>query len=588
MPPVTLQNLLEWLQAASLPAELRGDPLREVRGLAYDSRQVQPGDAFFCIPGLKTDGHNFAAEAIGRGAAALVVQRWIEDEPSPSPGPQSADGSAQGGFPRVQAPSQLRVADPRLALALISSRFYHVPSASLGLVGITGSNGKTTTAHMAEAILAAAGQRTGLIGTIWTKVAGKAEPAVRTTPESLDLQRLFRRMADASVTWAVMEVSSHALALQRVAGAEFDMAVLTNITRDHFDFHGDFTNYLETKLRLFFGLGAGEGPVLHPGTGGAARSSCKPLQKTAILNHDDPNATHFIRAARSHGNRLVAYSIAPLSRSSLGTYDAAVWAEAVHLHPLCSQFVACYSGFPGRRLRAGRVLIHLPVPGRFNVYNALAAMSVGLAAGVPAATIAAALRTLPPIPGRYEVIDEGQPFSVLVDFAHNPAALTNILQVPAPSPAGRRIIVFGAEGGKDQGKRPLMGEAVARHADYAILTTDNAPTEDPRAIAAQVEAGILRALEPQAALGAAAVSSGGVGPGSGAPAVDPGLPGPSRLRHYEVVLDRRQAIRQALSWAEPGDLVIIAGKGNEAFQVFADRKIPFDDRQVVRELLRHP
>lgn len=597
-----LRTLLEGLRLHGLSVEVEGPAEAEISGLAYDSRAVQAGDVFFCIPGFRMDGHDFAVEAVRRGAAALVVERWLSEAASVP---------------------QARVRDARLALALLSDYFYGHPSAALGVAGITGSNGKTTTAHMAEAIFTAAGYRPGLIGTVVNRIAGEAEPSTRTTPESLDLQRLLRRMVDAGAAWVAMEVSSHALALHRVAGILFDIAVLTNITRDHFDFHQDFEHYLEAKLKLFMQLGGkagGGGPGAKPG---------KLAVKTAIVNADDPHAEAFVRAARIHPNRVVGYTLSPPSRGARILYDGMVWAESIRLHPFCAEFIVRFSGAWPRGLSRyartrllQRMVLHIPLPGLLNVGNSLAAVAVGLSAGVSPQHIVAGLQGLPPIPGRYEIIDEGQDFAVLVDFAHNPDALATILQVPPPSRRGRRIIVFGAEGGKDQGKRPLMGQAVALHADYAIVTSDNAPREDPANIARQIEVGIRAVLDgydgPLGGRGSPFEGNNGSpddrgGRDSGPSGLDAsllgsgtshwfpaaGFPVPAaipvparvpqspRLVSYEVILDRREAIRHALAVARPGDLVIIAGKGHEAFQVLGGQRLPFDDRQVVRELLHH-
>lgn len=487
--------LADLIQA--LPERLvhgQGDRL-EITGVAYDSRQVAPGDVFVCVRGLKADGHQFAAGAVQRGAVAVVVDHLLE-------------------LPASVA--QVMVPDTRLALALLGAAFYRYPSYELGMVGVTGTNGKTTTAHMIEAVLAGAGYRTGLIGTVLVKSGETVEAAQRTTPESLDLQRLLRQMADKGVQWVSMEVSSHALDLHRVAACEFDQAVFTNITRDHFDFHNDFANYLRAKAKLFTDL---------------ALTRHKPYPKTAVINADDPQAPALASRTRA---KLVTYGLGP----------ADVRAVDVDLMPTGSSFTV--------QSPAGVFRAELHLPGYFNVSNALAAITVGLNLGIVPSAITQALAGVTSIPGRYEVIDCGQDFTVIVDFAHNPDALANILRIPPGQEGGRRIAVFGAEGGKDRGKRPIMGQTAMRYADVVIVTSDNVYDEDPAEIASQVASGAV-----QAGTGAA----------------------------LEVIIDRREAIQRALELAQPGDLVVIAGKGHETYQVFNGWKRPFDDRIVVRELL---
>lgn len=488
---IMLKELLKSLP----PHETTGRLDLEIGGVSYDSRKVEPGDLFVCIRGLKADGHDFAPQAVQRGAAALVVERPLE----------------------MIGVTQVRVGNPREALALLSCSFFGNPSASLNLIGVTGTNGKTTTAHMIEAIGAEAGYTTGLIGTVYVKVADQIQPARWTTPESLDLQRLLREMVDRGVQWASMEVSSHALDLHRVTGTEFDQAVFTNITRDHFDFHKDFRQYLEAKARLFTGLGT---------------NNRKAPPKAAVINADDPNAEEFAR--RSHV-KVITFGVES---------PAEVKAENIELKSLGSRFTV--------RSPWGSFPVHLRLPGMFNVSNALAAVTAVLHAGIAPEVVAAAMEKFTKVPGRYEVIDCGQDFTVLVDFAHNPDALANILRIPPQSETGRKIVVFGAEGGKDRGKRPIMGQMAMKHADYCIISSDNIYDEDPEAIAHEVEQG---------------VSAAGKAPA------------------YEVIIDRHDAIARALDVARAGDLVIIAGKGHEIYQIIKGHKRPFDDRVVVRELL---
>lgn len=481
---------------AALPnARLQGNPDTDIADIHYDSRAVTPGSLFACVPGLRRDGHSYAADAVAAGAVALLAER-----PLPLDVPQ------------------LLVPDARLAMAWAAATFFGHPSRQLLLVGVTGTNGKTTTTHLTEAILAAAGHKTGLIGTVQIKLGDETLPSEMTTPESVDLQRLLRRMADAGVTAVAMEVSSHALSLHRVARCAFDVGIVTNITRDHFDFHADFDDYVNTKARLHQLL---------------AEPAVKPRSpRSAVINADD-----------SQAERL--RSQAPEGAVTFGIGHGDVRATAVETGPRGSRFVLEAAGV------SQPVTLHLP--GLFNVSNALAAAAAGLQFGIDPAAIARALASVRHIPGRYEPIDCGQDFTVLVDFAHNPDALANVLGIPLASPTGRRIAVFGAEGRKDEGKRPLMGEMAMRHADYCIITSDNIYDEDPEKIANEVAAGLSSSGKPPAA---------------------------------EVIIDRRQAIARALAMARRDDLVIIAGKGHETHQVVQDQRRPFDDRTVVRELLQ--
>ncbi|HSR94447.1 MAG TPA: UDP-N-acetylmuramoyl-L-alanyl-D-glutamate--2,6-diaminopimelate ligase, partial [Solirubrobacterales bacterium] len=420
----------------------------------------------FCVPGEQSDGHDFAAAAVEAGAVALIVERELE-----------------------LGVAQVVVADARAAMAPLAARFYGDPTAELKVAGITGTNGKTTTAFLLREILESAGMQCGLLGTVKQVVGGVEEEVERTTPEAIDLQASFRRMLDGGDRACAMEVSSHALALHRADAIEFDVALFTNLTQDHLDFHADMEDYFRSKRRLFE-----MGP------------------KTAIVNVDDPC-----------GRRLA-------EEFECVTFSAA-GAEA--------------------DLVAGEVQIETRLPGDFNVSNALGAFAAAVSLGVdPDAAIAALAQAAPP-PGRFEPVDEGQPFSVLVDYAHTPDSLENVLRAARRLGGGRVISVFGAGGDSDRGKRPLMGRAGAELSDLAIVTSDNPRSEDPEAIVAEVLAG--------------ADDRDGV----------------------EAEVDRRAAIALALSRARPGDTVVIAGKGHEQGQEFEDgRKLPFDDREVAREELR--
>jgi UDP-N-acetylmuramoyl-L-alanyl-D-glutamate--2,6-diaminopimelate ligase len=475
---------LEELAAAIDGARVVGDAHVEIANLAYDSREVESGTLFFCVPGEKVDGHEFAAAAVEAGAAALVVEREL-DLPV----------------------AQLLVADARAAMAPLAARFWGDPTAELRVVGVTGTNGKTTTAFLVREILEAAGLRCGLLGTVKQVVGGVEEEVERTTPEAIELQATFRRMLEAGDRACAMEVSSHALALHRADAIHFEVALFTNLTQDHLDFHAGMGDYFQSKRRLF---------ASGPGT--------------SIVNVDD-----------SYGDRL-ATEFDCLRFSAQG-WDADFAARDVSFDAMGSSLTVVEA--------AGATDVRIALPGHFNVANALAAFAAARAMGVDAETAAAGLRAAAPPPGRFEPVAEGQPFAVLVDYAHTPASLENVLAAARQLTGGRLISVFGAGGDRDRGKRPQMGRAAAELSDLAIVTSDNPRSEDPGAIIEDVLAGI----EDGAAV--------------------------------EVEPDRRAAIRLALTRARPGDTVLIAGKGHEQGQELADgRKVPFDDREVARSELR--
>lgn len=462
-----------------------GAPEVEITGLAYSSRSVSPGALFFCVPGFTADGHDFAADAVERGAAALVCERELD----------------------LEVP-QVRVPDVRTAMGPIAARFYGDPTATLRVVGITGTNGKTTTAFLVRSVLEAGGVRTGLLGTVKQVVGGIEEEVERTTPEAIDLQATFRRMLDGGDAACAMEVSSHALALGRVDGTRFACRVFTNLTQDHLDFHEDMESYYLAKRRLFE----------EPGE--------------SVVNVDD-----------EHGRRL-AGDLEGATTYGVDT-DAAYRARDIRFDLAGASFTA--------ETPDGPLDVTTPLPGLFNVRNALAALAVGRTLGVGAADCRAGLAAAERIPGRFEPIDEGQRFGVLVDYAHTPDSLENVLRAARELTGGGLRVVFGAGGDRDRGKRPQMGEVAARLADSVIVTSDNPRSEDPEGIIEE----ILR----------------GSGEGS-----DVGV---------EREVDRRRAISAAIGGARPGDVVVIAGKGHEQGQEFeAGRKEPFDDREVAREALR--
>lgn len=448
----------------------------DVRDLAYDSRRVQDGTLFFCVPGAVADGHDHAAAAVAAGACALIVEREL---PLPVP--------------------QIVVDSCRAAMGPIADVFFGRPSERLLVLGVTGTNGKTTTAYLQHAILAAAGHTAGLLGTIERRIGGVAEPAQRTTSEAIDLQRDLRRMLDAGDTACAMEVSSHALDQQRVAGVRFAAAAFTNLTQDHLDYHADMEAYFAAKALLFDG------------------------RCPTAANADD-----------AYGRRLPADL-----RFGLATPGAEVRAEDVRYGAHGTAF----------RLRTpwGDAEVATRLVGRFNVENALAAVSSAGLAGVPLAAIVTGLEGVAGVPGRLEVVSGDRPFAVIVDYAHTADALENVLRALRPLATGRLIVVFGCGGDRDRGKRPTMARVACALADEVIITTDNPRSEDPLAIIAEVAAGA-----------------------DGRHAVEP---------------DRRRAIERAIAAAAPGDVVLIAGKGHEQGQDVAGSITPFDDRVVACEVL---
>lgn len=465
----------------------------EISGLAYDSRQVAPGTLFFCVKGYRRDGHEFAAGAVADGAVALVTERPLGL-----------------GVPEVLVHSS------RAAMGPLAARFHDDPTASLEVVGVTGTNGKTTTAYLIRALLEAAGRPCGLLGTIASVIGGDERPAARTTPEAIDLQADFRAMLDGGERCCAMEVSSHALALERTGAVRFAAGVFTNLTQDHLDFHPTMEDYFLAK-RLLFAPGE---PARAPGF--------------SVVNIDDP-----------YGRRLAAELEGAVTFAIDGDGDYS--AHEVQVDLSGSRFQLSVRGGEARP-------VALPLPGRFNVSNALAALAVTHGLGVELDTLVAALEQGARVRGRLEPVEEGQSFAVLVDYAHTPDSLQNVLSAARELGEGRVICVFGAGGDRDRGKRPLMGEAGARLADLLFVTSDNPRSEDPQAIIAEIMDG--------------ARGVGGAGP-------------------IEVEVDRRAAIEHAVASAHPGDVLVIAGKGHEQGQEFADGvKVPFDDVTVAREALR--
>jgi UDP-N-acetylmuramoyl-L-alanyl-D-glutamate--2,6-diaminopimelate ligase len=479
-----------------------GDPTVEIVRLACHTGDVGPGTLFFCIPGTRTDGHQFAAAAVEMGAVALVCERRLAVEVT-----------------------QIIVADARRAMALIASRFFGDPSAHLTIAAVTGTNGKTTTAHIVSEIFAAAGCRPALLGTVVNRIGGVESPVTLTTAESIDLQAMFRRMVDAGDLSCAMEVSSHALAMQRTAAIDFDAVIFTNLTRDHLDFHKDLDDYYLAKRRLFLPDDGRQGHAV-----------------AAVNVGDDHGGTLAAECRLVYGDDLWSFIVA--DGGSAATAD--VTAGELVLGAAGTSFTL---DAPRRSVRER---VELRLVGRFNVENALAAATATLALGLPLDAVLAGLQNTAGVAGRFDAVRVGQPFTVLVDYSHTPDSLENALIAARGITAGRVLVVFGCGGDRDAGKRPLMGAIGTRLADRAYITSDNPRTEDPQLIIDQILAGVPREY--------------------GA--------------HVVVEADRRQAITLALAEATSGDVVLIAGKGHEEGQIIGDRRIPFDDRAVAEDILR--
>ncbi len=471
----------------------------EITELEYDSRRVSSGTLFFCVPGHITDGHEFARDAVERGAEALICERRLDLDVV-----------------------QIVVDDARAVMAPVAVRFFGEPTGSLKVAGITGTNGKTTTAHILREILEAHGTSCGLLGTVEQIVGGVSEPVERTTPEAIDLQRTFSRMIERGDRACVMEVSSHALELNRSDLIEFDACVFTNLSQDHLDFHGTMEAYFSAKRTLFF-------PTV--GTTPTA----------AVINADDPYGRELIDDLKSCDRTVTSY----------GIDTAVVDFRAVDIDP-----GSLGRSFTVRTKDGSRHQVQTNLLGTFNIYNVLAALAAGEGLGVMVEESVEALGHIEPVPGRFEPVEVGQEFKVLVDYAHTPDSLENVLKGVRDVTENRVIVVFGCGGDRDQGKRPQMGEAACRLADLVFVTSDNPRNEQPEKIIDEILVGAHRAM----------------GPGD---------------ENLTMDIDRRRAITAALEQAQPGDTVVIAGKGHETGQEFErGRKIEFDDKKVVVEELR--
>src|SRR5687767_5605535 len=464
----------------------------DIRGLAYDSRQVKPGDVFIALKGLKAAGADFAADAIGRGAVAVVADR-----------PADAD---------VAVPWVI-VQDARATMAALAAELYGHPSRSMQVVGITGTNGKTTTAYLLRAVFESAGKKCGLLGTVSYSVGDQELPAARTTPEAPDVQRMFRQMVDAGCNACLMEVSSHALALRRVDGTSFAAAVFTNLTRDHLDYHGDMESYFAAKRRLFDML-----------PGGAP----------AVINLDDPRGDSLRKAVSTP----VTYAINKGADITPG--------------PLTLTFEGLE--FEARTPK-GDVHVKSKLVGRPNVSNILATVAVATALDVPPSAIEDGLARLGGVPGRFELVSSAKDdITVVIDYAHTDDALKNLLETARPLAARRVITVFGCGGDRDRTKRPLMGAVAARLSDVVVMTSDNPRTEDPLRIIEEIKRGI----PPASDRGSSATVT---------------------------IVDRTEAIQFAIKKAEPGDLVLLIGKGHEKSQTIGGKELPFDEAAIAREAL---
>lgn len=479
-------------------ATLTGNGDIQITGITADSREVKKGSLFICLVGAHVNGHNYIDKAVQAGAAAVLVS---ED---------------------VKVPTEvavIRVDDTRKAMQECVPYFYEYPANKMRMIGVTGTNGKTTTTHIIGHILRKQGYKVGVIGTVHVLIGDKTYPIHNTTPDVVDLQHILAQMVEEGVTHCVMEVSSHALALGRTAGVEYDTAVFTNLTQDHLDFHHTFENYLAAKCKLFEQVSATN---QHKG------------KKGAVINIDDP-----------YGKRVMEKNSAPLI--TYGT-EGKGSLEASHL-TITAKTSAYDIVWDGTTYHN-----HMRITGLFNVYNTLAAVGACLSEGIGMDAIIQALSDFTAVPGRFELIEEGQPFAVVVDYAHTPDGLENILQTAKKIVEHRILVVFGCGGDRDATKRPIMGRIAAQYGDVVFVTSDNPRTEDPVQIVKDVEVGVKEGLRD------------GV--------------------RYEVIVDRAEAIHKAIAQAQAGDVVIIAGKGHEDYQILKDKTIHFDDREVARDALK--
>ena len=490
----TLKDILSTLDVQ----QVQGNQNVSIQDITADSRAVKPNSLFIALDGATVDGHNYIDKAVDAGAVAVIVSK------------------------PVTVPDDvcvITVADTRQAMMVCVPYFFDYPANRMRMVGVTGTNGKTTTTHMIRHILKAQGHKVGVIGTVHIMIGDTSYPIHNTTPDVVDLQHILHQMVQENVEYCVMEVSSHALALGRVSGVEFDTAVFTNLTQDHLDFHKTFENYLAAKCKLFEQV--------------SAPNQVKD-NKGAVINIDD-----------SYGHRVMEKTTAPMiTYSTLG--KGTLNASDIHMSTKNSQYTVNYKGesYP----------VSMNTTGLFNVYNTLAAIGACLQEGISMEAIDTALKTFSSVPGRFELIEEGQDFAVVVDYAHTPDGLQNILETAKAIKENRIIIVFGCGGDRDATKRPIMGRIAAEYGDKIYVTSDNPRTEDPVQIVKDVEVGVKEALRDGTS--------------------------------YEVIVDRREAINHAIHDAKAGDIVIIAGKGHENYQILKNETIHFDDREEARKALK--
>lgn len=490
----TLKDIISTLDVQ----QVQGDQNVSIQDITADSRAVKLNSLFIALDGATVDGHNYIDKAVAAGAVAVIVSK------------------------PVTVPDDvcvITVSDTRQAMMVCVPYFFDYPANRMRMVGVTGTNGKTTTTHMIRHILKAQGHKVGVIGTVHIMIGDTSYPIHNTTPDVVDLQHILHQMVQENVEYCVMEVSSHALALGRVSGVEFDTAVFTNLTQDHLDFHKTFENYLAAKCKLFEQVSA---------------SDQVKDNKGAVINIDD-----------SYGHRVMEKTTAPTITYSIlgkGTLNA----SDVHMSTKNSQYTVNYKGesYP----------VSMNTTGLFNVYNTLAAIGACLQEGISMEAIDTALKTFSSVPGRFELIEEGQDFAVVVDYAHTPDGLQNILETAKAIKENRIIIVFGCGGDRDATKRPIMGRIAAEYGDKIYVTSDNPRTEDPVQIVKDVEVGVKEALRDGTS--------------------------------YEVIVDRREAINHAIHDAKAGDIVIIAGKGHENYQILKNETIHFDDREEARKALK--
>ncbi|WP_368654730.1 UDP-N-acetylmuramoyl-L-alanyl-D-glutamate--2,6-diaminopimelate ligase [Ornithinibacillus sp. 4-3] len=463
----------------------------EINNVEMDHRNIKKGDLFVCIKGFTVDGHDFIEPAIENGARAIIAEKEVNTS-----------------VPVIV------VSDTTRALSLLANQFYDYPTNKLQLVGITGTNGKTTITYLLEAILNKANQKTGVIGTIQTKIGTDTYPVKNTTPDSLQLQKTFYQMVQANVDTAIMEVSSHALDLGRVYGCDYDIAIFTNLSQDHLDYHEDMKDYLRAKSMLFAQLGNGYD---------------KAKKKFAIVNEDD---VHSAILKKSTAQPVLTYGC---------KNTADIMAKNISLEITHTTFTL--------ETPVGTVEIKTPLIGMFNVYNMLAAIAASLAMNIPLETIKAALENIPGVDGRFEQVKAGQDYAVIVDYAHTPDSLENVLQTITEFVKGKIYVVVGCGGDRDRTKRPLMANIAVQYADKALLTSDNPRTEDPESILEDMVAGIKK-------------------------------------DNYEVIVQRKEAIARAVEIASEGDIILIAGKGHETYQEINNVRYDFDDRIVAHEAIR--